>query len=47
MIGRSQVDTQTGWVLSSTLNQVIEMEMEQEGTKIPMKMNSVIEMNSK
>jgi hypothetical protein len=47
MIGRSQVDTQTGWVLSSTLSQTLEMEMEQEGMKIPMKMNSVIEMNSK
>lgn len=46
MTGNSKVDVVTGWVMSSTISQAIEMEMEQEGMKIPMKMNSVIEMKT-
>jgi hypothetical protein len=47
MTGSSKVDVRSGWVMTSTISQSIEMEMEQEGMKIPMKMNSVIEMNTK
>jgi hypothetical protein len=45
--GKTQVETATGWIVSASINQNMEMEMEQQGTTIPMTMNSFIEMNSK
>ncbi|MDP3463261.1 MAG: DUF6263 family protein [Bacteroidales bacterium] len=47
MSGKTQVELATGWVISSSINQEMEMEMEQEGMKMPMKLSSFIEMNSK
>lgn len=46
MTGSSKIDVSSGWVITSTISQSIEMEMEQEGIKIPMRMNSVIEMKT-
>ncbi len=45
--GKSEVNLQTGWVLSSSVNQKLEMEMEQQGTRIPMQLNSFIELKTK
>ncbi|MDO8896689.1 MAG: DUF6263 family protein [Bacteroidales bacterium] len=45
--GKTIVELASGWIVSASINQVMEMEMEQQGTTIPMQMNSFIEMNSK
>ena len=45
--GKTEVDTRNGWVTKAAVNQELEMEMEQAGMKIPMKMNSFIELNTK
>lgn len=45
--GKTKVDIQTGWIIDATINQTIEMSMEQDGTTIPMKMSSFVEMSSK
>lgn len=45
--GKTEVDTRTGWVSKASVNQQLEMEMEQGGMQIPMKMNSFIEMTTK
>jgi hypothetical protein len=45
--GKTIVELASGWIVSASINQAMEMEMEQEGTTIPMQMNSFIEMNSK
>lgn len=45
--GKFQVETATGWVQSASVNQTLEMEMEQDGMKIPMKINSFMEITSK
>lgn len=45
--GKTIVELASGWIVSASINQAMEMEMEQQGTTIPMQMNSFIEMNSK
>lgn len=45
--GKTEVDTRNGWVTKAAVNQELQMEMEQAGMKIPMKMNSFIELNTK
>ncbi len=45
--GNSEVNLQNGWLLSSSVNQKLEMEMEQEGMQIPMKVNSFVELTTK
>ncbi|MBS4058364.1 MAG: hypothetical protein KGZ82_13685 [Bacteroidales bacterium] len=45
--GKTQVTIATGWIISASVNQAINMEMENEGMKMPIKMNSYIEMTSK
>lgn len=45
--GKFQVETATGWVQSASVNQNLEMEMEQEGMKIPMKVSSFMEITTK
>jgi len=45
--GKSEVNLQTGWTLSSSVNQKLEMEMEQQGMQIPMQLSSFIELTTK
>ena len=45
--GTSEVDIKTGWLLNAAVNQKLEMEMEQQGMRIPMQMSSFIEINTK
>lgn len=45
--GTSEVDLKTGWLLNAAVNQKLEMEMEQQGMRIPMQMSSFIEINTK
>lgn len=45
--GSSTIDIQTGWVLTASITQKLEMEMEQQGMKLPMQMSSFIELTSK
>ena len=44
--GKTKVDLLTGWVLEASVNQKLEMEMEQQGMKLPMQMSSFIELVS-
>jgi hypothetical protein len=45
--GKATIDSKTGWLISSTSLQSLEMEMEQQGQKMPMKMTSYTELTSK
>ncbi|MFZ4462369.1 MAG: DUF6263 family protein [Bacteroidales bacterium] len=47
MSGKSQINIETGWILSSTIIQSLNAEMEQQGMTIPMKISSTIEVSSK
>jgi len=45
--GKATIDGKTGWLISSTSMQTLEMEMEQQGQKMPMKMTSYTELSTK
>jgi hypothetical protein len=45
--GKADIDSKTGWLLSSTSMQTLEMEMEQQGQKMPMTMTSYTELTTK
>lgn len=45
--GKTKVDLQNGWIIDATINQTLDMTMEQEGMQIPMKMSSFVEMISR
>ncbi|MDY0085330.1 MAG: DUF6263 family protein [Bacteroidales bacterium] len=45
--GKATIDSKTGWLLSSTSMQTLEMEMEQQGQKVPMTMTSYTELTAK
>ena len=45
--GKADIDSRTGWLLSSTSMQTLEMEMEQQGQKMPMTMTSYTELTTK
>ncbi len=45
--GKSEVELETGWVNTASVNQKLEMEMEQQGMKLPMQMSSFIEISTK
>jgi hypothetical protein len=47
MTGKSQINIETGWIISSTIIQSLNAEMEQQGMTIPMKISSTIEVTSK
>lgn len=44
--GKTQINVATGWIISASINQNMEMEMEQQGVKVPMQMSSFIEITS-
>ncbi len=45
--GKATIDSKTGWLISSNSMQSLEMEMEQQGQTMPMKMTSYTELTSK
>lgn len=47
MSGKTQINIETGWILSSSIIQSLNAEMEQQGMTIPMKISSNIEVSTK
>jgi len=45
--GKATIDNKTGWLINSTSMQTLEMEMEQQGQTMPMKMTSYTELTAK